>query len=137
MLGITEKTVESILSIESETGMLKKNRKYLCAGLAVLLAVLIAAGIYLVKGRGLAGTSTEERVYAFAINIVKQDLKDAPVSFPKYEKSYVQELRNDTYYVEVHVDTQNRYGMDKEYIYEVCVNTGDQRYTLISCSRRV
>ncbi len=116
---------------------MEKSRKNLWICLAVLLAVLIAAGIYQVKGPGFGKKSTKERVYDFSTNIVKQDLRDSPVSFPEYEESYVLDLGNDSYQVEVHVDTRNRYGMEKEYIYDVCVSASNQEYILVSCSRRV
>ena len=105
--------------------------KVLAAAAALILAVLwIGSGIWQKK-------PVEERAYQAALEQVKRDLDPWPVSFPPFDQKFVTLQEDGLYNVEVQTETKNRYGMKKQYVYDVKILVEKGSCLPVQCMRRL
>ena len=126
-----------MVQYEEENVSVKKRkvsalRKILPAAAAVILAVLwIWIGTVEQKEKPV-----EEKAYEVALEQVKRDLDPWPVSFPPFDKKFVALQGDGLYNVEVQVETKNRYGMKKQYVYDVKILPEKGGFLPVQCMRR-
>ena len=126
-----------MIQYEEENVSVKKRKAAVLWKLLIVAAAIILAALWAWSGSaGQKEQAVEEKAYEVALEQVKRDLDPWPVSFPPFDRKFITLQGDGLYNVEVQVETKNRYGMKKQYVYEVKILPEKGGCLPVQCMRR-